>query len=63
MWHYDYNTPISIFIESSKTDKYRDGARIVISITVMALCPVENLDRYLLWADIQDNCYTHILVH
>ena len=54
---------MSIFIESSKTDKYRDGARIVISRTVMALCPVENLDRYLLWADIQDNCYTHILVH
>ena len=27
------------------------------------LCPVENLERYLLWADIQDNCYTHILVH
>ena len=54
---------MSIFIESSKTDKYRDGARVVISRTGMALCPVENLERYLLWADIQDNCYTHVLVH
>ena len=26
-----YNTHMSIFIESSKTDKYRDGAWIVIS--------------------------------
>ena len=54
---------MSIFIEFSKTDKYRDGARVVISRAGMALCPVENLERYLLWADIQDNCYTHVLVH
>ena len=55
-----YNTHISIFIESSKTDKYRDGAWVVISRTGTALCPVENLERYLLWADIQDNSNTHV---
>ena len=43
-----YNTHMSIFIESSKTDKYRDGAWIVILRTRTALCLAENLERYLL---------------
>ena len=38
-----YNTHMSIFIESSKTDKYRDGAWVVLSRTRRSLCPVENL--------------------
>ena len=49
-----YNPHMSIFIKSSKTDKYRNGAWVVKSRTCMALCPVENLERYFLWADIQD---------
>ena len=32
----------------------------MISRTGTALCPVENLERYLLWADIQDNSNTHV---
>ena len=55
-----YNTHMSIFIESSKTDKYRDGAWVVISRTGTALCQVENLERYHLWANIQDNYNTHV---
>ena len=35
---------MSIFIESSKTDKYRDCARVVIKRTGTVLCPVENLE-------------------
>ena len=48
-----YYTHMSIFIESSKTDKYHDGAWVVISRTGM--CPVENL-----WADIQDSSNTYV---
>ena len=55
-----YNTHISVFIESSKTDKYRDGAWVVISSTRMSLCPVENLERNLLWADIEEDSDIHI---
>ena len=49
-----YNTHLSIFIESSKTDKYRNGAWVVNLRTGTALCLVQNLECYLLWADIQD---------
>ena len=51
---------LSIFIEFSKTDKYRDGAWVVISRTRTSLCPVENLERYLLWADIEEDSDIHI---
>ena len=43
---------MSVFIESSKTDKYRDGAWILISRTGTFLCPVLNVERYLQWAGI-----------
>ena len=46
---------MSIFIESSKTDQYRDGAWILIARTGTKLCPVENLERYLEWASIEED--------
>ncbi|XP_053382012.1 uncharacterized protein LOC123541270 [Mercenaria mercenaria] len=45
---------MSIFIKSSKTDQYRDGAWLIIANSGTKLCPVTNLKRYLLWADIRD---------
>ena len=45
-------THLSLFIESSKTDKYRDGAWIVISRTGTLLCPVCNLEKYFAWSNI-----------
>ena len=51
---------MSVFIESSKTDKYRDGAWILIARTGTILCPVVNLERYFLWADISDDSEVHI---
>ncbi|MEW8547431.1 MAG: hypothetical protein AB2693_28320, partial [Candidatus Thiodiazotropha sp.] len=54
------NTHSSIFIESSKTDKYRNGALVVISRTGTSLCPIKNLERYLLWADIEEMSDVHI---
>ena len=34
---------IAVFIESSKTDKYRDGSWIMIAKTGTQLCPVDNI--------------------
>jgi integrase len=48
---------MSIFIESSKTDKYRDGAWIVISKTDTILCPVINLHKYIDWGNFADDDY------
>ncbi|WAR21876.1 hypothetical protein MAR_015850 [Mya arenaria] len=41
---------MEIFIKSSKTDQYRDGAWIVIARTGTLLCPVKNLEKYIQWA-------------
>jgi integrase len=47
-----YPMYMSIFIQSSKTDKYRDGAWVPLARTGTVLCPVVNLERYFVWAKI-----------
>ena len=47
-----YPMYMSVFIQSSKTDKYRDGAWVPIARTGTVLCPVVNLERYFVWAKI-----------
>ena len=42
---------LSVFIESSKTDKFREGAWVLIAKTGTQLCPVVNLQKYLTWTD------------
>lgn len=42
-----------LFIESSKTDKYRDGAWLPISRTFNPTCPVSNLENYARLGDIK----------
>ena len=54
---------MSVFIESSKTDKYRDGAWILISRTGTSLCPVLNLERYLQWAGILSDADVFLFSH
>ena len=54
---------MSVFVESSKTDKYRDGAWILISRTGTALCPVVNLERYFMWANIESDSDIYIFSH
>lgn len=49
------NAYMSVFIESSKTDKYRDGAWLLIARTGTKLCPVVNMEKYLLWAEIPED--------
>ena len=40
---------MSVFIQKSKTDIYRDGNHIIIARTGNNLCPVNNLEYYLEW--------------
>ncbi|XP_076105607.1 uncharacterized protein LOC143073733 [Mytilus galloprovincialis] len=42
---------MSVFIQKSKTDIYRDGDRIIIARTGNKLCPVKNLERFLEWSN------------
>lgn len=43
---------MEIFIESSKTDQYRDGAWVMIAQTATKTCPVKMTKRYITLADI-----------
>ena len=38
---------LQLFIESSKTDKYRDGAWVVVAVPGKVTCPVNMMNRYL----------------
>ena len=38
---------LQLFIESSKTDQYRDGAWVVVAVSGKATCPVNMMNRYL----------------
>lgn len=42
---------MSVFIQKSKTDIYRDGDRIIIARTGDKLCPVKNLESFLEWSN------------
>ena len=42
-----YDEHMELYIESSKTDEYRDGAWVVIAKTHTDLCPVQMLRRYM----------------
>jgi len=46
---------MSVFIQSSKTDKYRDGAWVPVARTGTVLCPVDNLEKYFRWAKISND--------
>lgn len=50
---------VSVFIEKSKTDVYRDGNWLIICRTGSSLCPVRNLELYLEWLGCCKNseCY------
>ena len=43
------------FIESSKTDKHRNGSWIMISKTGTCLCPVNNVKTYIEWAELKSD--------
>lgn len=45
IFHEDY---VELKLESSKTDQFRDGAKVLISKTGSATCPVQALEKYVL---------------
>ena len=47
-----FDDHLEIYIESSKTDQYRDGAWVVIARTSSGLCPVLMLERYVKMAAV-----------
>ncbi|XP_062621025.1 uncharacterized protein LOC134282644 [Saccostrea cucullata] len=53
---------VEIFIESSKTDVYRDGTRVVIAKVCSDLCPVSNFELYLKLAGIPDDSQDYVFV-
>ena len=53
-------THLTIFIEKSKTDIYRDGNYSFIAKTNTALCPVETLPQYMVMAGICDESEDYI---
>ena len=55
-----YVSYMTVFIEKSKTDIYRDGAWLVISRLHSKLCPVECRDRYFKAADILPDSNSYI---
>ena len=48
---------MAIFIECSKTDKYRDGAWVMIAKTGSNLCPVENVKKLIKWGNLSGDDY------
>ena len=48
---------MAIFIECSKTDKYRDGAWVMIAKTGTKLCPVENVKKLIKWGNLVNDDY------
>lgn len=52
-----FNKIYMIIIESTKTDKYRDGTWITIARTGTCLCPVENTEKLISWASLKQSDY------
>lgn len=48
---------MAVFVETSKTDQYRDGAWILIAKTYSRLCPVENVKKLIAWAGLSKDDY------
>ena len=46
---------LQLFIESSKTDQYRDGAWLVVASSDKITCPVALMSRYLDRAKLSDD--------
>ena len=51
-----FDQHMEIFLETSKTDQYRDGARIVIARTSSNLCRVAMMERYLALIQTGQTC-------
>ena len=50
-----YDEHAEVFVESSKTDQFREGTWVPIARTNSNICPVAMLERYFRLANIQGN--------
>ena len=55
MRYQDSQDRLEFFIKQSKTDKVKEGVRIVISPTGITVCPKTPLLAYMKLANINDN--------
>ena len=55
-----FSQHMEIFIESSKTDQYRDGAWVVIARTTTKVCPVKMTERYFTLGGISGSPELHL---
>jgi hypothetical protein len=51
---------MEVFIESSKTDQYQDGAWVVIARTATKICPVNMTERYISLGEISGSPDQHL---
>ena len=58
-----YKTFLSIFIEKSKTDAYREGSWVYLTKLDTALCPTELVSQCFKKGNIKDNCQKYIFRH
>ena len=52
-----HSTYMAIFMESSKTDKYRDGSWVLIAKTGSNICPVNNALKFIEWTNLSGDDY------
>ena len=50
-----YEEHIEVFVESSKTDRFREGSWVPIARTYLDICPVSMLERYFQLTKISGN--------
>ena len=55
-----FDDHMELYIESSKTDQYRDGAWVVVSRTDSGLCPVTMTEQYISLANIGKSQECHL---
>ena len=53
-------TYLSIVIEKSKKDVYREGSWVYLTNLNVALCPIELVSQYFKKGNIRDNCQKYI---
>ena len=51
---------MEVYIESSKTDQYRDGVWVVIVRTATKICPVKMTERYFTLGQIRGSTDLHL---
>ena len=52
-----YDQYMALYLETSKTDQFRDGSWIMIACTGTELCPFENTKKLINWGKLEEDYY------